>query len=356
MANVLEVAKLLSGDRKRGVVLGYKGYLFARNQTRGNKIYWRCVENYCSVFMHTSAVPLVIGTTVVPANILKEPADHCHQPCDASIQRRQIVRRMLDIVEADPCAPVRSAYDNVTAGLSGGLAQDMDEAIPTFASVATTLRRRRSECFPPVPRTIADVNIQGEWAMTWTDKQHLSLVDNNWGIVVFMTAANIRLLGASDTIFIDGTFRTAPQPYHQLVTIHVFIRGVVVPACFCLLSDKTIGQYRQLLSHVSLTIRRVCHRAWNPQNVVCYFELALITALQTELPRCRIRACYFHFTQSLWRKVSSLGLSTLYRSQNREGRKFRKIIQKIMAVGYLPSLLISRAFQVIIRAKDLRLY
>jgi hypothetical protein len=346
MANVLDAAKIVLGNRKRGALLTYKGYLFARNQMRGNKIYWRCIDKGCSTFMHTTVIPLVCGATVSRANIRKEPSRHCHPPCDASIQRRDVMKRMLDIVEADPCAPVRSAYDNITASSSGS-AQILTEAIPNFLSVATILRRRRGECFPPIPATLADVDVQGEWAVTWRDKRHLSLIDNHWGVMIFMTTANTRLLSTCDTIFIDGTFRTAPHPYYQLVTIHALHRGVVIPTCFCLLSGKSIGHYRQLLSHISIRVRRVTRRRWNPQNVICDFELALITALQTELPGCRIRGCYFHFTQSLWRKVASLGLVTQYRRNSRHGRKIRKIIQKIMAIGYLPSLLTARAFQVV---------
>jgi hypothetical protein len=89
-----------------------------------------------------------------------------------------------------------------------------------------------------------------------------------------------------------------------------------------------------------------CHRRWNPQNAVCDFEVALVTALQTELPQTRVRGCYFHFAQSLWRKVTELGLVTNYRDNSNDGRRLRKIVQKTMTIGFLPALIISRTFQV----------
>lgn len=152
--------------------------------------------------------------------------------------------------------------------------------------------------------------------------------------------------GVSWFLWRRKTFRTAPRPYYQLVTIHALLRGVVIPVCFCLLSGKTVGHYRKLLSHVSRKVRRITRRVWNPQTIICDFELSLITAIQTELPVSRVRGCYFHYTQSLWRKVSSLGLVTAYRNGSRRGGQFRKIIQKVMAIDFLPSLLISRTFQV----------
>jgi hypothetical protein len=40
-----------------------------------------------------------------------------------------------------------------------------------------------------------------------------------------------------------------------------------------------------------------------------------------------VRCCYFHFKQSLWRKVSALGLVTAYRGRSRRCRLLRKAIQ-----------------------------
>lgn len=342
MANI-NAARIVLADRKRGNLLSYQGYLFARNRTRTDKIYWRCVDKSCAVFMHTPVFVAIPGAAI---NVTKEPSGHCHPPSDVSIQRREMIHEMLNIVHADPCAPIRSAYDQVTAGRSAAHRPFADEAVPTFSSLETILRRRRSEAFPPTPASIDDVIIQGEWAVTWLDVQHLSLLDNQWGIAVFMTDRYARFLGECDTIFVDGTFRTAPRPYHQLLTIHGLYRGTVIPLCFALLSGKTIGHYRQVLAHVAAQVNLKCHRPWNPVNAISDFEVALVAALQTELPQTRVRGCYFHFAQSLWRKVTELGLVTHYRDNSSGGRRLRKIVQKTMAIGFLPSLIISRAFQV----------
>jgi len=61
---------------------------------------------------------------------------------------------------------------------------------------------------------------------------------------------------------------------------------------------------------------------------ICDFEIALVTALQTEHLRTRVRGCYFHFSQYLWRKVAELGLVTHYRRNTVNGRGLRRIVQK----------------------------
>ena len=342
MANLAAAATITIGDRRGGLLLSYKGYLFSRNRTRATRMYWRCIEHTCGTFVHTNV--FAVSTDAADIRILREPTGHSHRPCDSSIMRREMVRDMLNIVHGDPCAPVRAAYDQVTGNQAFAHADD----VPTFSALQDRLRRRRQQSFPPVPRRLQDVTIAGEWAITWNDRRHLVALDNGWGLALFCTDKNARILYQCESIFIDRTFRTAPRPYTQLVTVHGLFRDNVIPLCFCLLAGKTTGHYRQLLQRLRDKLRALRLRRWNPQNVMCDFEIAIIrpTAVQTELPGSRIRGRHFHFTQSLWRKVSSLGLVSQYRCNNTRGRRLRKIIHKIMSLGFITPLLMSITFQV----------
>jgi len=130
-------------ERRSGTLLSYERFLFARNIQRVNKVYWRCAEKSCGVFMHTNVIPNIPASC---ATVLREPSNHLHPPCDSSIQHREMLLQMTDVVQADPCAPVHAAYDNVTANTCH------EDAVLAFHVVATILRRKRSICFPPVPR------------------------------------------------------------------------------------------------------------------------------------------------------------------------------------------------------------
>lgn len=217
--------------------------------------------------------------------------------------------------------------------------------IPTFKSVRSILQRKREQCFPPTPTNIDEVIIQDEWARTWNDRPFLCHLDNDWGVAVFMTADHARVLRNCSTIFIDGTFRTAPHPYHQLVTVHGLWLTAVIPLCFCLATGKTVGHYRQILAAVRNSIRMYTGHRWHhPDLVICDFEISLISAVETELPNARIKCCYFHFTQSLWRKFSGTGLVSAYRSNSGNGRRLRACVLKIMSLGFLPLPLVRQAF------------
>ena len=94
-----------------------------------------------------------------------------------------------------------------------------------------------------------------------------------------------------------------PRPYDQVFTILGSLIGFVIPFVHVLMAERTIGHYRQALQAVKTGVRRSTHHNWHPRLTVTDFELALRTAIETELPATRIGGCYFHFTQALWRKI-----------------------------------------------------
>jgi MULE transposase domain len=145
-------------------------------------------------------------------------------------------------------------------------------------------------------------------------------------------------------MFVDGTFKTAPHPYYQLLTIHGLCNDCVFPLIYCLLTGKSTGQYRQIFRRLRMLVHAQSSRQWRPVTAVCDFKVGIITALETEFTGVTVRCCYFHFTQSLWRKVSTLGMAASYRRQNRRCRRLRKCIQMVMAIGYLPVAHVQHAF------------
>ena len=147
---------------------------------------------------------------------------------------------------------------------------------------------------------MGDIQIDGEWAETWQRIPHLIRLDNDWGIAVFGTNNNMEIIERWSNIYIDGTFRSAPQPYVQLLTVHGEVNGRVVHCASALMAEKTIASYRQVFQTLKLKVREVTrNNNWQPRYGITDFELALITAFETEFPRARIRGCYFHFSQSL---------------------------------------------------------
>jgi hypothetical protein len=252
---------------------------------------------------------------------------------------------MHEKIKDNPSMPVHRIYCQVANSDSG----DSDD-VQQFSSFRSRLKRYRAQFVPALPVDIDDVDIQGDWARTRRGNQFLNHIDNQWGLAIFTTSKLIRALANSDCAYIDGTFRTAPYPYDQFVTIHGLRNGFVVPLVFCLLNGKTVGQYRQLLQQLKREVRRLTGGLWRPNSFVLDFEQSMFIAIQTELPGVQISGCYFHFTQSLWRHIQSKDLVCAYR----RSRRLRITVRKVMAIGFLPLLLVRQNFVLLRNSRQTR--
>jgi hypothetical protein len=96
---------------------------------------------------------------------------------------------MADKVLLDPTVPIKRIYNDVVIHDS-----QRGDDIPDFNCVRSILVRKRSSQMPAIPRTIAEVDIVGEWRRTWTGQRFLSLLDDLWGIAIFATKKNFKIL------------------------------------------------------------------------------------------------------------------------------------------------------------------
>ena len=112
----------------------------------------------------------------------------------------------------------------------------------------------------------------------------------------------------------DGTFDSAPSIFQQLYVIRVPLGESAVSCVYAFLSSKTQATYEELLTAV---LDRCCDLGFQPDptTIITDFEQATINAVSNTLGSdVQSRGCFYHLTQSMWRKVQQLGLVTLYRS------------------------------------------
>ena len=60
-------------------------------------------------------------------------------------------------------------------------------------------------------------------------------------MIVLATARNMDILEASDTLYMDGTFKSAPRIFSQLYSIHGVSYGRIIP-----LADKSLATYYKM--------------------------------------------------------------------------------------------------------------
>ena len=138
----------------------------------------------------------------------------------------------------------------------------------------------------------------------------------------------------------DGTFKSAPQNFTQLYTIHATYRGHVIPVIYCLLSDKTSDTYHLLFDIVKRKMAAL-DATFNPSTIISDFESSIIPTLRHHFPNTQHHGCYFHHTQAIWRQVQRLGLQADYE----EDQFIRHSASSLMALAFLPEDKITPTFE-----------
>lgn len=159
--------------------------------------------------------------------------------------------------------------------------------------------------------------------------------------LVFHTTDQLKILTATKTWYMDGTFKIVRQPFVQMFSIHAFLScgdgTKQVLLVFCLMSRKHAVDYRAVLDSVVECMPR------RPavQTVVADFEKGIWKGVQRAIPGVTIRGCNFHFTQAVWRRIQKYGLAFAY--FKRDG--VFKFCKKLMSLAYLPEPHIRPAFE-----------
>ena len=110
-----------------------------------------------------------------------------------------------------------------------------------------------------------------------------------------------------DLLFGDGTFDVTPLMFFQLCTVLCQVGASFPPCVYFLLPNKTEETYSGMFNILKIIAPFVF-----PQKVLVDFEQAAANAYTSAFPQAHIKGCFFHSSQSILRKVSSLGLKQSY--------------------------------------------
>jgi len=132
----------------------------------------------------------------------------------------------------------------------------------------------------------------------------------------------------------DGTFDTVPTIFRQLYSIHASVGGEnsrILPLAYILMSRKSEVLYTRLFQDLIDCCEDIGGQL-SPTWILTDFEQAAIKSSRTEFPGIKNKACFFHLSQSAWRKVQGSGLATLYGSDESFSLKIRQMV----ALAFMP--------------------
>jgi hypothetical protein len=126
-------------------------------------------------------------------------------------------------------------------------------AFPQYLEYKSTLYRAQAKKYPPNPKTLGEVEIEGEWSQTALKERFLldHTKDNDFHMLTFASDQALDTLCEAKTIGADGTFSSRPTLFDQHYLLHSKIEGAFVPSVFVLMNSKTEEAYVKMFEKSS---------------------------------------------------------------------------------------------------------
>ncbi|KRZ47804.1 hypothetical protein T02_5036, partial [Trichinella nativa] len=267
-----------------------------------------------------------------------EHAEGCRVDAHAFYHQQQL-NELKRLAAGDP-RPVLEIYDELASNASTSL--ETAAYFPTWEQARNTMYYSRSKRYPRLPARRQDLRLTAEQTTTKSGAQFLMYHSPTNDILIFATEDGVKLLAQSNCWCGDGTFKIVPSWYQQLFTLHVFLRGKLLPVVYCLTVRKDLPTYSRIFEVLHSKAEELGVQL-EPAKFVCDFETALIPAIQGNFPNTRVQGCFFHFCQAVLRQVGRLGLRTDYMNN----QEVRKKVKMLMALAFLPVHLVPAGFEII---------
>ena len=191
-------------------------------------------------------------------------------------------------------------------------------------SLKRNVRCKKRGHLPVEPASIRDIGELPDEFITTGGADNLDFLiydsyseeeDNGDRLIVFATERGLRCLCSADQWFMDGTFGAAPRQFQQLFIIRAMEDNIPVTCVYAFLPSKEQSAYEDVLSAVMLSCNNMGLDP-EPSTVSCDYELAIHNAVRSTIGDVNIQACFYHLTQSTWRRIQELGLTTLYKEDD----------------------------------------
>ncbi|KCZ80201.1 hypothetical protein H312_02408, partial [Anncaliia algerae PRA339] len=199
--------------------------------------------------------------------------------------------------------------------------------MPSIPALRDLVRRERNNMLEYFPGTYYDI----PEILKRDEKGNLFLrFDSGFNdpnrIIIFCSEFKLNLFDRINTFIIDGTFRSAPQGFYQLLVLHGCLFGKTYPLSYIIMSDKTEASYMNAFDR--------CKEIFNlnPKYLITDFERALSNACRNSFPMSTNFGCIFHFGLAIWARIGNLGLIRRYRTE----LLFKKVIKMIICLSFLP--------------------
>lgn len=293
-------------NNKGGSKLCFEGYTYTKKSASKTTIHWECSQRKAYVCKGK------VTTDSQVARVIRTIA-HSHDANLERVKATKIIASMKESAGTGRAKPAQLFADHTRDATT-----DVRAEIGNQDVVKRTIRREKAKHLPKSPVSLFDLEVTGEWTTTGGVEPedfliHDSGPESDSRIFVFASQSALTHLASADKWYMDGTFDVAPLLFQQLYVIRAPLGESAVSCVYAFLPNKLQSTYEEFLTAVTSKCSDLGFQP-DPTTVVTDFERAAINAVSTVLgPHVRSQGCFYHLTQSTWRKIQSLGLVTLYR-------------------------------------------
>lgn len=199
-----------------------------------------------------------------------------------------------------------------------------------YKDQASCFNKIRKKLAPAQQRGLMSIeSLTGEYSVT-SDGLPLLRYDNlnaSNRILIFYSDRSMNALSKCSTFFSDGTFDAAPKDFMQMYTIHGVKDGQTFPAVCVFSEHRDEETYRVIFDEIK---KGTLHLglSLDPKKCLTDFETAAVNAIKYHWPRVKVKGCWFHFSQAIYRKaVKVLGKQKTY------GTTYRRWVFKFITLA-----------------------
>jgi hypothetical protein len=193
-------------------------------------------------------------------SIVNEIGSHNHDPyngCHVEVILKQdlLVDELANNIGLDKMYHHRKLYNELLLKYNKSILDEYWIDFGAFRNRVKYLKKKNTNN-PVIPKNLNELRIPDSFGKI-NDKDFLRYdnLDDKNRIIIFMSDDGAKMLAECKTAHFDGTFKTAPKLFNQILTIHANIEGNYIPCAYVILKNKNRDSYFEAIITIKSIIQ-----------------------------------------------------------------------------------------------------
>lgn len=308
----------LQTQRQKPLLI-HENFIYTQHSIKNETTRWRCQTRKC------------LGVLYIDTNgIITNQEQHNHE---ANIMKCQRILINYKIQQRAKNSKIR--HNDIIIEETKNISNETIAHLAKFSTLRDSITRKRNRSLNFIPNEIADIpkllsfDHQGNKFLRFD-----SGVNSKSRIIIFASSYKEKYIAKSKVWLVDGTFKTSPHNFYQLLIMHGVVFGRSFPLLYILMSDKSESSYKYAFTEIKklFTI--------SPRVIISDLEKSLLNAINFCFPNVKSYLCLFHFGQSIWRKIQSLNLTKEYKTK----ADFKRAINNFVNLAFVSECDVFKAY------------